>query len=294
MCEFNTEFLIRKDDAYKGDFGHIFVLAGAKGFTGAAFLCSQAALLSGAGLVTLGIPESLNCILAVKLTEAMTLPLPETEQGTLDFTAFKKIKEFINKFDVLAIGPGLSQNLSTQMLVRKIVGDIDKPMVIDADGLNALCGHLHLLKANKSVKIITPHLGEMARLLHREKILKKERSTLAKTFASMYNVITVLKGAQTVVSAADGRVFINTTGNPGMAKGGTGDVLTGIVAALLAQQTHQAFNAAKAAVYAHGLSGDIALQNVAQISLLASDILSNLPIAFKQMENAGVAQWKRS
>ncbi|MFH1460031.1 MAG: NAD(P)H-hydrate dehydratase [Candidatus Omnitrophota bacterium] len=286
MKNINTKILHREKDVHKGNFGHVFVLAGSKGLTGAAYLCAQAALLSGAGLVTLGIPESLNVILARKLTEVMTKPLPETKQGSLSLQAYEEIKRFSQKADVLAIGPGLSQNPQTQQLIRKVVKKIKKPMVIDADGLNALVGNLDILKVNKNTKVITPHSGEMARLfrelgLTKEKI-QKNRLRVAKQIACMYNMVTILKGYKTVVADFNNKTYINTTGNPGMAKAGTGDVLTGIAAGLLAQ-TENAFEAAKLAVYFHGKAGDIAAGEKGQLSLRASDILDFLPRVLKKI-----------
>jgi len=274
-----TEFLKRKPDSHKGDFGHVFVLAGSRGFTGAAYLCAQAALLSGAGLVTVGIPESLNQILAIKLTEAMTRTLPETRQGSLSEKAFKDIEAFAEKADILAIGPGLSRNPQTQRLIRKCISRIKKPMVIDADGLNALAGHLDILKKRNFATVITPHPGEMGRLLglNIEKV-QENRAGLAKELSCRYNMVTVLKGNQTVVSSETGKLYQNNTGNPGMAKAGSGDVLTGIIAAFLAQGA-EPFEAAKIAVSVHGLAADLAIKNIACVSLLASDILGKLPKA---------------
>ncbi|MFH2137572.1 MAG: NAD(P)H-hydrate dehydratase [Candidatus Omnitrophota bacterium] len=283
MKKIKADFLKRKKDAHKGDFGHLFVLAGSRGLTGAACLCTQAALLSGAGLVTLGIPESLNPIVAKKLTEAMTKPLPETKAGSLGLKAFTQMKILFNKVDALAIGPGLSQNPQTQKLVRKIVREIDLPMVIDADGLNALAGHTEILKKRTSATVITPHPGEMGRLLGvSSQRIQKNRRKLAKSFSCRYNMITVLKGQGTIIASPDARIAVNTTGNPGMAKAGTGDVLTGIIAAFLAQG-QDSFEAVRLAVYIHGLAGDIAVKEKGQISLLATDIIDKLPQAFKQI-----------
>ncbi|MCP4650561.1 MAG: NAD(P)H-hydrate dehydratase [PVC group bacterium] len=283
MKKIKTNFLRRNKDAHKGDFGHLFVLAGSRGFTGAAYLCTQAALLSGAGLVTLGIPKSSNVIVAKKLVEAMTKPLPETKNGSLDAKAFSEIKRFLAKINVLAIGPGLSQNPTTQRLIRKIIKEVDLPMVIDADGLNALAGHMDILKNRTAPTVITPHPGEMGRLLGMPAVkVQKNRRILAKRLSCMYNIVTVLKGRGTVVVSKAGKVFENTTGNPGMAKGGSGDVLTGILAAFLAQGADP-FEAAKLAVYVHGLAGDIAVKAKGQISLLATDIINVLPKAFKKI-----------
>ncbi|MFH1848053.1 MAG: NAD(P)H-hydrate dehydratase [Candidatus Omnitrophota bacterium] len=274
----------RRSNTHKGDYGHVFVLAGSAGFTGAAYLCSQAALLTGSGLVTLGLPKGLNTILARKLTEVMTRPLPQTRGQSLSLKAFCGIKEFSRKADVIAIGPGLSQNRSTQSLVRKVVSLIDRPMVIDADGLNAIAGHASILKTSGKMaapKIITPHPGEMARLIGRDtKYVQENRKKVAKNFASRYNIITVLKGHRTIIADPKGNTYINRTGNPGMASGGVGDVLTGMIASLLGQGL-KAFEAARTGVYLHGLAGDIAAKKKGQASLIASDLLDMLPRAIR-------------
>lgn len=285
--------LKRRPDTHKGDYGHVLVIAGSVGMTGAAYLTAQAALLSGSGLVTLGIPKSLNTILARKLTEVMTKPLPETKRQSLNLKAFSEIKKFIvaRKPNVLAIGPGLSQNKETQALVRKIVSKVNLPMVIDADGLNMLAGHLKILKSvgrwtmdeGRGTKIITPHPGEMARLLGTTvKKVQKDRKYIAKKAASEYNIIVVLKGHKTVVAAPDGRVYVNTTGNPGMASAGCGDVLTGMIASLVGQGI-ETFEAAKLGVYLHGLAGDIAVKKTGQASLRATDLLNNISKAIKRI-----------
>jgi len=281
-----TRLLRRKLDSHKGDFGHLFILAGSPGYSGAAVLCAAAAMRSGAGLVTLGVPKGLNnAIIKIKSKEVMTFPLPETKDGTLSLAGFRKIKDFIKKIDVLAVGPGLSQNKSTLELARKIVSDIDKPMIIDADALNALVGHLKLLSAIRyplSAKILTPHPGEMARLLGVSiKEIQSKRKTVAKIFAQDYNCTVVLKGEKTIVADSSGEIYENSTGNPGMATAGSGDVLTGIIAALLGQGLN-AFLAAKFAVYLHGLAGDLAAKEKTQISLIASDIIDKIPQAIKK------------
>ncbi len=279
----NTEFLKRKKDVHKGNFGHIFIIAGSKGLTGAAVLCAKGALLSGAGLVTLGIAQSQYSIVSRKLTEAMTLPLPETSQGSLALKSFSQIRRFAKDKDVLAIGPGLSRNKSTQALIRKIISSINIPMVIDADALNALVGYMDILKNRRALTVITPHPGEMGRILDRKtSYVQKNRRMLAKEFSGMYNIVTVLKGHRTVVADSSGEVFENNTGNPGMAKGGSGDVLTGITAAFLGQSPN-VFDAVKLAVYVHGMAGDEAVKHTGQLSLLATDILNILPFVLKKI-----------
>jgi len=281
-----TLLLHRKPNAHKGNFGHIFILAGSERFSGAAVLCSESAMRSGAGLVTLGIPKSLNsAIIKIKPKEVMTFPLPETSDGTLSPSGYKKIKDFVKNTDVLVVGPGLTQNKSTQGLVRKVISKIAKPMVIDADGLNALVGHLETLSAIRyplSAKILTPHPGEMAKLMGISiKKVQADRKDITKKFTKDYKVTVVLKGYNTVVADYHGNLYINKTGNPGMATAGSGDVLTGMIAAFLAQGLNQ-FEASKYAVYLHGLTGDLAAREKTQIGMIASDIIDKIPEAIKR------------
>lgn len=283
----------RKPDTHKGTYGHLLVIAGSVGMTGAATLTSQAASLcfgalrSGVGLVTLGIPEGLNEIMEVKLTEGMTLPLPETKKKTLSLKAEKKIIEFSKRADALALGPGLSTNEETKQLVRNLIKKISFSMVIDADALNALVGHLSILRpATRDPRpaIITPHPGEMARLIGKKaKEIQENRIKVARNFAKRYKVIVVLKGARTVISDPEGNVYINPTGNPGMASAGVGDVLTGMIGSSLTQR-REPLEAAKTGVYLHGLAGDLAAQERGEESLVASDLLEKLSQAFKQMK----------
>jgi len=281
-----TLLLRRKPNAHKGDFGHIFILAGSGRFSGAAVLCSEAAMRSGAGLVTLGIPKSLaGAIIKIKPKEIMTFPLPETSDGTLSLSGYKKIKDFVKNTDVLVVGPGLAQNKSTQGLVRKAISKIGKLMVIDADGLNALVGHLEMLHAARCTlhaKILTPHPGEMARLMGISiKKVQENREDITKKFAKDYKVTVVLKGYNTVAADYHGNLYINKTGNPGMATAGSGDVLTGMIAAFLGQGLNQ-FEASKYAVYLHGLAGDLAAKEKTQIGMIASDIIDKIPEAIKR------------
>jgi NAD(P)H-hydrate epimerase len=281
-----SQLLRRKTDSHKGDFGHIFILAGSPRFSGAAVLCSEAAMFSGAGMVTLGVPASLNNpIIQIKPKEVMTLPLPETKEGTLSLTAFRKIADFIQGIDVLVVGPGLGQNKSTQELIRKVISKVNKPKVIDADGLNALVGHLNiLLNTQYSIHntILTPHPGEMARLLGINiSGVQKDRKNIAIRFANKYNITIVLKGNDSVVADSKGNLYINRTGNPGMATAGSGDVLSGIIAAFLGQGLRM-FDAAKFATYIHGLAGDLAAKSKTQMGMVASDIIEKIPKALKK------------
>jgi len=279
-----AQLLKRKPDTCKRDYGHVLILAGSVGYTGAAILCAKACLRSGAGLVTLGIPKSLNNVFAKRIEELMLLPLEETKNKTLSTKSFGKIKKFLQKCNCLIIGPGLSQNKSTQDLIRKTIRFCEKPMVIDADGLNAIAGHLNIIKRTNNYKspiILTPHPGEMARLTGlKTELVQKDRKNIAKKLANKYNITVLLKGHNTIVT--NGKlVYINKTGNPGMAKAGTGDVLSGIIGAFLAQKLNQ-FNAARFGAYIHGLAGDLSEKDKTQLGLIASDITEKIPEALKR------------
>ena len=261
-------------------------MAASVNFTGAAVLASAAAIRSGAGLVTLGVPESLSAaLIRIKPLEVMIKPLPQTPKQVLSLAAYKPIKDFLKKADVLVIGPGLSKGRATQGLIRRVIKSADKPMVIDADGLNALAGHLDILRLTHNAPratIITPHPGEMARLLGVPvKKVQCNRESIAKKFALDYNLTVVLKGRNTVVAGNKGDLFINKTGNPGMASGGTGDVLAGMIGAFLGQGV-SAFEAAKYAVYLHGLAGDLAAREKTQLGLIASDMIAKIPEAIRK------------
>ncbi|MFH0838910.1 MAG: NAD(P)H-hydrate dehydratase [Candidatus Omnitrophota bacterium] len=283
--EFRSIVKRRESGAHKGDFGHVFVLAGSPGFTGAAYLAGEAAITSGSGLVTVGVPKSLHVILASKFVEVMTKPLPETKKGTLSFRALGEIQDFSKKTDVLAVGPGLSCEMETQRLVHKLITTVDKPIVLDADGLNAVSKDLELLKKRKRDMVITPHPGEMARLIKRDvDFIQKNRIKIAKDFARNFKLTVVLKGHRTVVADSKGNCYINETGNPGMATAGSGDVLTGVIAGLVGQGIG-IFDATTLAVYVHGASGDLAKEEKGEISLIATDILKYLPFAFKLLYN---------
>ena len=249
-------------------------------------LSGLSAMRSGAGLVTLGIPESLaKPIIKSKPREIMMLPLPETEECTLSLSGFAKIRGLAKDIDVVAIGPGLTQHKSTQALVRKIVAEFNQPLVIDADALNALAGHLNILRDKSPAgrnTILTPHQKELSRLLGVSvEVIEKDRKGIAKKAACDYNLTIVLKGHNTVVADSKGNLYLNKSGNPGMATAGSGDVLTGMIAAFLAQGLG-AFEAAKYAVYIHGLAGDLAAKNKTQIGMIASDIIEMIPEAIKR------------
>ncbi|OIN97817.1 bifunctional ADP-dependent NAD(P)H-hydrate dehydratase/NAD(P)H-hydrate epimerase [Candidatus Desantisbacteria bacterium CG_4_10_14_0_8_um_filter_48_22] len=276
----------RKQDTHKGTYGRVFIISGSAGMTGATTLACLGALRSGAGLVTAGVPASLNNILEIKLTEAMTKPLPETENRSLGEEAFGEILRFSEETDAVAVGPGLSRAGKTCRLAVEIIEGIGKPMVIDADAIFALKGNAEILKKRKaSTTIITPHPGEMAFLTGKTiGEIQSRRIEAAKDFSAEYGVVTVLKGARTVIACPEGNVWINLTGNPGMATGGSGDVLAGIMAALLGQKI-SALGSAKTSVYIHGLAGDLAAEEKGEIGVIASDIAEKVPYAIKSIMN---------
>jgi len=278
-----TQLLKRKPDTHKGDYGSVLVIGGSPGLTGAVCLCAQAALRIGAGLVRVGVPKSLHEIFEVKLTEIMSVPLWEQQAGYLSVRALRQIQNIVKRIDVIALGCGASRDLSAQKLILKIIETTNKPLVVDADGLNALANNIEILKRRKtSTLILTPHMLEFSRLTGVDsKKIKSARKELVKDFAFQYNLILVLKGHHTLIS--DGReVFENITGNPGMATAGCGDVLAGIIAGLLGQGM-DGFAAARLGAYVHGLAGDIAVKDKTQNCLIASDIIEYLPKAIKKI-----------
>ena len=279
----------RPPASHKGTYGRVLVVAGSTGMTGAAALASEAALRAGAGLVTLAIPKHLNPILEGLLPEVMTLPLPETDAGSLSVSATSAILEFAEKTkSVLAIGPGLSQHSDTVRLVHQLVREnreqaLNLRMVVDADGLNALSQVPEVISLLDREAILTPHPGEMSRLTSNSvSSLEADRIRTAQQFASEHNLTLVFKGAPTVTGLPNGDVWINSTGNPGMATGGMGDVLTGIIAGLMAQG-HSSETAAVLGVYLHGLAGDLAAEALGMPGLIASDVLKAVPRAISSL-----------
>lgn len=280
-----TVFYPRPSDAHKGHTGHLLVIAGSPGKTGAATMTATSAMRAGAGLVTLGIPASLNPILEIHVTEAMTEPLPETKDGVLGEASFNRIMALLSDKKCLAIGPGIGINPETKTLVQRLLQESKKPMVIDADGLNCLIGCTEILKNFEKPIVLTPHPGEMSRLMGTTAAdVQKDRIHCARDFAEKFNVHVVLKGARTVVAHPDGKVFINPTGNPGMASGGMGDVLTGVIAGFIAQG-HSPELAAHAGVYLHGAAADSLAKNKGPFGYLATDVMNILPEAIKTLSD---------
>lgn len=273
----------RAPTAHKGDAGRAFVLAGSPGMTGAATLCSQAALRIGAGLVILGIPSSLNPILEVKLTEVMTRLLPENDRGALHPKALPVIEDLVSWADVVGIGPGLSQDSDTEETVRRLLGTIKKPLVIDADGLNALGRESEFAGMLPAGSILTPHPGEFSRLCGKSiSEILAHRVDLAAEKAAAWGAVLVLKGSPTIIADPGGEVYCNSTGGPALATGGSGDVLTGMILGLLAQGCPPV-HAACAGVYLHGLAGDLSARDVGVAATIAGDLDRFIPKAMREV-----------
>jgi ADP-dependent NAD(P)H-hydrate dehydratase len=272
----------RPPDSHKGNFGRILVVAGSRGMSGAAVLCGSAALRSGAGLVTVAVPQEILPIVASGNPCYLTSPLSHDEQGKLNSQAEPEILALAETNQVVALGPGLGTSEAISQMVMSLLVQVSAPLVLDADGLNTLIHKTVILRGRKSPLILTPHPGEFARLVGMETPqVQANRQELAVRFSRDHGgVILILKGQGTIVT--DGRrLYTNTTGNPGMATGGTGDVLTGVIAALLGQNL-EAFAAAQLGVYLHGLAGDLARNDLGEVSLIATDLLQYLSGAFQK------------
>jgi len=273
--------LKRKPDIHKGECGRILIVAGSPGMTGAAALAAGGALRCGGGLVTVATPRSVNPILEVKLTEAMTLPLPETSAGTLSQSASETVLEQAKRADILLVGPGLSQNPQTKKCIRQILLNTSIPVVLDADGLNAIADFTEILAKIKPSVIITPHIGEFSRLFKQDSAyVKQNAENCAKKISVKFGITVALKSHRTVVACAH-KTFINTSGNPGLATGGSGDVLSGMIAACYGSFKN-VFDAVKVAVYLHGLSADIAVKDKTQVAFLPSDVIDYIPHALQR------------
>lgn len=279
----------RPRDSNKGMYGHVLVVGGSLGKSGAAAMAGMAALRSGAGLVTVATAKSALPNVAAFAAELMTEPLPETDAGGISVASMKsgKLGQLASTMTVVAIGPGIGRSTETVEFVREAVRTLKCPLVIDADGLNAFDGKTELLDGSQRPLVLTPHPGEMSRLAGvSTKAVQADRLNVARTFAREHKLILVLKGNLTVVSLPDGTAWVNPTGNPGMATGGTGDILTGMTAGILAQMPSDPARAAVAGVYLHGLAGDVAVEDEGEHSLVATDLLRGLPKAFQR-----AAQW---
>jgi ADP-dependent NAD(P)H-hydrate dehydratase / NAD(P)H-hydrate epimerase len=281
------EWHSRRPNAHKGDSGRVLLVAGSPGLTGAAAMSATAALRGGAGLVTVGVPKSLRDPMAVKLTEAMSLPLPETPDGALSPDALPPIHERLPNLDALAIGPGLGRDPSTGELVRALLRACSIPMVVDADGLNLVApvdGDTFPTHC-----VITPHPGEMARLLDTTvDEVEADRLECAREASKRFGCVVVLKGPATVIAAPDGQTAINSSGGPALATGGTGDVLTGLIAACLARGLAP-YEAAMAGVYLHGIAGEIAGERIGAPGAIAGDVIDAIPEAIARVQSRKTA-----
>jgi NAD(P)H-hydrate epimerase len=294
----------RSTDSNKGLYGHVLVVGGSLGKAGAAAMAGMAVLRAGAGLSTVATPKSVLATVAGFHPEMMTEPLVETAVGTISSEAAERLEELAKGKTIVAIGPGISRDADTSSLVRRLVTRIQSAIVLDADGLNAFEGRTHELNGKNKTLVITPHPGEMARLTDLSIAdVQKDRLGVARRFAREHELIVVLKGNRTLVVQPDGEAWVNTTGNPGMSTGGTGDILTGMTAGLLAQALARAktgqnprdvFLAVCAAVHLHGLAGDVMRDRVGEHSLVATDLLQGLPEAFARAQKAArekVVHW---
>jgi ADP-dependent NAD(P)H-hydrate dehydratase / NAD(P)H-hydrate epimerase len=270
-------FPFRSPDIHKGRTGHVLILAASPGKTGAAAMAAEAALRAGAGLATLGIPKHLNPVLETMTLEAMTVPLPETAGGFLDESGFETVVSLLPGKNCLALGPGLGTEGATGRLVRRLIEESSVPLVIDADGINLVAETPEILKKARVPVILTPHPGEMGKLARISAgTVQRDRIGFARRFALEFGVHLILKGAGTVVAHPDGSIYLNPTGNPGMASGGMGDVLTGIVSGLLAQGLSAEY-AARSAVFLHGAAADALTRTGGPFGYLASEVSSALP-----------------
>lgn len=260
----------RRRQSHKGDFGRVYILAGSVGYTGAPVFAANAAVRTGSGLVFLGVPRDIWSVVAVKCSEAMPHPLT-MESG--------EILERMRPCDAALVGPGLGA--AAGQTVRAIIPELERPLVLDADGLNALAGHVELLDGRTAPTVLTPHEGEFARLTGCS-LPVADRTGAALEFALAHNCVVVLKGHRTVTAAPDGRVWLNTTGNPGMAKGGSGDVLAGMILSLIGQGFPAAESAAMA-VWLHGRAGDLSARRLGEYSMTPTDLLEDLPKAIMEL-----------
>ena len=268
----------RDPEGHKGDFGKVLCVCGSVGYTGAPIFASRAAVRTGAGLVFLGVPQSVWPVAAVKSDEAMPFPLPETADGKLSLLAEEPIRRRAAGCDAVLLGCGLGRDRQTDALVQNLL-NTEKPLVLDADGLNALGGSTELLQKRPAVTVLTPHEGEFLRL---GGDLSRGRERAAAAFSQKYGVYLILKGHRTLIAAPDGRMTVNTTGNCGMAKGGSGDVLAGMLLSLLGQGC-ETFDACCAAVWLHGRAGDLAAADKGERGMTPTDLLEQIPYALKDL-----------
>ncbi|HJU12424.1 MAG TPA: NAD(P)H-hydrate dehydratase [Candidatus Binataceae bacterium] len=278
----------RRDDSNKGDFGHVLVVGGSRGKAGAAAMAGMAAMRAGAGLCTVACPVGVQSLISSFMPELMTEELRETQFGSLAISAAEQVTRIVRGKSVLALGPGISRNPEAAQVTREIVKTVDMPIVLDADGLNAFEGHTELLNGKERALVLTPHPGEMARLTGLSVAeVEADRIGVARSFAQLHQCIVVLKGWRTVVADTSGGTWINMTGNPGMATGGTGDVLTGMIAAMIGKCVHLTgvahLTAVMAAVHLHGRAGDLACRKLGSNAMTATDVIANIGLAYQEL-----------
>jgi len=273
---------LRDPDSHKGNYGHVVIIGGSNGFSGAPIMASKAAIRSGAGLVTAVVPSEIYNVVASSSQEVMVRPAPDDGEGRFAADALDIIMDFIKKADAIAIGPGMQVSDDIIYILGTILNNVNIPVVLDADALNAIAKQPDLLFAKKAPLVLTPHPGEMSRLTGLTvNEVQKNRIKTAADFAKEHDVVLILKGAATVTACPDNHVYINSTGNAGMATGGSGDVLTGIIASLIAQGM-KIEEAAYTAVFSHGLAGDMAAKSRGMHGMIAGDIIDNIPMCFKE------------
>jgi holo-[acyl-carrier-protein] synthase len=282
--EVKNLLLKRENNTHKGSYGRVGIVAGSKGMTGACYLSTMASLRSGSGLVYAIVPDGISNILSIKITEGIIKPVEDNKRGHFVKNSIEDIKRYIDELDAFAIGPGIGVDKERVEVVSEILDSSSKKIaVVDADGLNCCAYNMQIFKRRKSPTIITPHPGEMSRLLRVSiKDIQKDRIEYARYFSRKYNVVTVLKGFNTVVSSPEGEVYVNTTGNPGMATAGSGDVLTGVILSFVGQGI-KPYLAAILGVFVHGLAGDLAKIDKGEYGMIASDIIEKLPYGIKNI-----------
>jgi len=282
---FQNIFNDRKEDSHKGSFGHLLTLAGSVGKMGAGWLTSKAALRSGVGLVTYGLPSAAFTRFDTRFPEVMVEPINDKKRGRFLPDSIDDIKRLCQGKDAVALGPGIGTRPETVVAIGQIVSKLKLPLVLDADGINCIADRPQVLDRRAADTILTPHPGEMGRLIHKDaKVVQKDRVGIARSFAKEHNIYLVLKGYRSIVATPTGDIFINPTGNPGMATAGSGDALTGMIGAFLAQKVDTQ-TAVLAAVYLHGLAGDLSAKGVGEISMMASDLIEQIPQAIKIIRN---------
>lgn len=279
----------RSNNTHKGSYGKIGIIAGSKGMSGSVCMSSLSSLRTGTGLVFTIVPSSISNIISIKLTECIIKDINDNNNGYFSYSHINEILNIIDDLDCIALGPGIGTNDSTIKVVKEIINNYKKPIILDADGLNCISKNLNIFTNRKAPTIITPHPKEFKNLLENSNInsfdnlnSNNNRIKYSCQFSKQYNVITLLKGYKTIIANTDGKFFINSTGNPGMATAGSGDVLTGIITSLVGQKI-DCFKAACCGAYLHGYAGDLTANEKGQYGMIATDIIENIPYAIKNI-----------